>query len=82
MSYFKYLNKNVYYEVIGSGNPVLILNGIMMSTKSWEPFKPLLSQQFQLIFLDFLDQGQSDAYDENYTQDIQVDLVKALLDHL
>jgi len=82
MSYFKYLHKNVYYEVIGSGNPVLILNGIMMSTKSWEPFKPLLSQQFQLIFLDFLDQGQSDAYDENYTQDIQVDLVKALLDHL
>src|SRR5690606_37473892 len=82
MSYFRYLNKNVFYEVVGSGEPVLVLNGIMMSTKSWEPFKPFLSQQFQLIFVDFLDQGQSDACDAHYTQDVQVELVKALLDHL
>ncbi|WP_025724891.1 alpha/beta fold hydrolase [Acholeplasma granularum] len=82
MSYFKYLDKNVYYDIKGEGNPVLILNGIMMSTKSWEPFVHTISNNFMLIRLDFLDQGQSDSYETDYTQTVQVDLVKALLDHL
>lgn len=82
MSYFNYLGKNIYYDVAGSGQPVVILNGIMMSTKSWEPFKESLSEHFQFIRVDFLDQGQSDSYETNYTQSVQVELVKALLDHL
>lgn len=82
MSYFKYLDKNVYYEITGSGEPVIILNGIMMSTKSWSAFKSNLSEHFQLILVDFLDQGQSDSYESDYTQDIQVELVKALMMHL
>src|SRR5690554_2915255 len=82
MSYFTYLNKNVYYEVEGSGNPVIILNGIMMSTKSWTPFKESLKDHFKMIYVDFLDQGQSDSYEASYTQMIQVDLIKALMDHL
>lgn len=82
MSYFTYLNKNVYYEVEGSGYPVIILNGIMMSTKSWTPFKDSLKDHFQMIYVDFLDQGQSDSLEETYTQSIQVDLIKSLLDHL
>lgn len=82
MSYFKYLDKNIYYDVSGTGSPVLILNGIMMSTLSWAPFVDNLSKHFKLIRVDFLDQGQSDTYETNYTQEVQVELVKALLDHL
>lgn len=82
MSYFKYLNKNIYYDIQGNGAPLLILNGIMMSTKSWEPFVKSLSKHFMLIRVDFLDQGQSDAYQGSYTQEIQVELVKQLLDYL
>ncbi len=83
MSNFKYLGKNVYYEVDGLGFPVIILNGIMMSTKSWQPFIPTLQEKFQVIRLDLFDQGQTDKLPgESYTQEIQVDLIKALLDHL
>jgi DtxR family Mn-dependent transcriptional regulator len=54
-SFLKYLDKNVYYDIIGSGKPILILNGIMMSTMSWEPFVKTLSIQNTLIRVDFLD---------------------------
>lgn len=81
---FKFNNKLVYYEVYGSGKPLVILNGLMMSTKSWTTFVKSLSEFNELILVDFFDQGQSE-YLENepeYTQDLQVDLVKALLDEL
>jgi 3-oxoadipate enol-lactonase len=82
MAYFKYLDKNVYYDIIGEGKPILILNGIMMSTMSWEPFVKSFSTNNTLIRVDFLDQGQSDKMTEQYTQSIQVDLIKELLDHI
>ena len=82
MSSFKYQDKNVFYQIDGEGKPILILNGIMMSTKSWEPFVESLSNQNMLIRLDFLDQGQSDQLQGNYTQDIQVEVIKALLNEL
>ena len=82
MSTFNYQGKSIYYEVNGKGNPLLILNGIMMSTKSWDPFVDAFSKNHQLIRLDFLDQGQSDKMSNYYQQDIQVDIVLNLLDEL
>ncbi len=83
MSTFNYMDLPVHYELDGTGEPLLILNGIMMSTKSWQPFIPTLSDHFQIIRLDFLDQGQSARLvGKTYTQEIQVDLIQALLLHL
>lgn len=83
MSSFKFRGKNVFYTVDGAGKPIVILNGIMMSTKSWTPFVPSLSEQNMLIRVDFFDQGQTDKLEgETYGQDLQVDLLAALLDHL
>jgi 3-oxoadipate enol-lactonase len=83
MPLLNYKGRNIYYEINGVGKPILILNGIMMSTKSWEPFVKTLSKDNMLIRLDFFDQGQSDQLDNSiYTQDLQVDLIKALLSEL
>lgn len=83
MSKFNFKNHEVYYDVQGEGEPLVILNGIMMSTKSWEYLVPPVSKVCKLIRVDFFDQGQSDDYlDEVYTQDLQAELVLALLDHL
>jgi pimeloyl-ACP methyl ester carboxylesterase len=83
MSKFNFKNHEVYYDVQGEGEPLVILNGIMMSTKSWEYLVPPVSKVTKLIRVDFFDQGQSDDYlDEPYTQDLQAELVLALLDHL
>lgn len=80
--FFEFEGKKVYYDIKGEGKPILLLNGIMMSTLSWEPFVETLSKNNTLIRVDFLDQGQSDKMDSFYTQDVQINLVKELLDYL
>lgn len=82
MAILNYDGKKVYYEVTGEGRPILLLNGIMMSTASWEFFKDPLTHNNQLITLDFLDQGQSDKLEGKYDQEVQVDLINGLLKHL
>ena len=82
MPHIQHNGKNIYYEVHGNGQPLVILNGIMMSTLSWAMFLPELTKKNQVILLDFLDQGQSDKMTEDYQQDLQVDVVKAVVDEL
>ncbi len=83
MSNFSYKGRNIYYEVQGEGKPILILNGIMMSTKSWEPFIKSFTERNQLIRVDFIDQGQSDKLENSaYTLDLQVDVLETLVKHL
>ena len=83
MSYFNFKEKKVYYETFGQGKPIVLLNGIMMSTLSWQVFKEVLSANNQLILVDFLDQGRSDKMEHTpYTQHIQVEILKALFDEL
>jgi len=82
MANFDYNGKKIHYETHGEGTPIVLLNGIMMSTLSWYQFIQPLSANNQLILVDFLDQGQSDKHPEPYNLDIQVAVVKGLLDHL
>ncbi|MHC1786542.1 MAG: alpha/beta fold hydrolase [Christensenellales bacterium] len=83
MSTFLFGGKQVYYELIGEGRPLLLLNGIMMSTRSWTPFLEAFQQGGnQLLLVDLLDQGQSGAMDGDFPLALQADMLKALLDHL
>lgn len=83
MSTFTFRGLNIYYDYQGDQQEtLLILNGIMMSTESWTPFMSEWLKDFSVLRLDFIDQGQSDQLKEPYQQDIQVELLKALLDHL
>ena len=83
MAEFYYEGKRVYYEVHGeSGQPLVILNGIMMSTASWKSFIPNFSRNNITILVDFLDQGQSERMTESYNHSIQVGVLEALLDLL
>ena len=78
MSEFSYKDNLIHYEVYGEGKPLIILNGIMMSTKSWDIFKEAFSKNNQLIMVDFLDQGQSCRMAEAYSQKDQVEVVREL----
>ena len=83
MAEFYYEGKRVYYEVHGeSGQPLVILNGIMMSTASWKSFIPNFSRNNITILVDFLDQGQSERMTESYNHSVQVGVLEALLDLL
>jgi len=84
MSTFTFENKEVFYTIDGTAEKTLvILNGIMMSHKSWEAFLPAWKNHFKVLRVDFLDQGLSQKMpDEPYTQATQVRMLKALFDHL
>jgi pimeloyl-ACP methyl ester carboxylesterase len=75
--------KNIYYEVHGQGKPIILLNGIFMSTLSWHVYIKSLTANNQLILMDFFDQLQSDKLDgQEYDHSIQVAAIKGLMDHL
>jgi len=82
MPYFPFAGRQIFYEDHGHGSPLLLLNGVFMSTSSWEPFVPVFSRHNRLLLLDFLDQGKSDKMEYEYGQELQVDVAVALLDYL
>ncbi len=83
MSYIKSGGRSIYYEIHGdTGTPILLLNGIMMTTSSWGHFSIPLSIRNRLILMDFFDQGRSDKLSSSYTQWTQVEAVKDLIEKL
>ncbi|MDO4778059.1 MAG: hypothetical protein Q4A42_00715 [Tissierellia bacterium] len=63
--FFETKGNNIYYEVHGEGEPIILLNGIMMSTLSWQEFIEPLTKNNRLILLDFFNQGQSDKLSDH-----------------
>ncbi len=82
MAFFDYKGMKIHYQIEGSGKPLLLLNGIMMTVQSWEPVMEPLKAHNQVIRLDLLDQGLSEKQTNNYTIDDQADLVYAFVKHL
>jgi len=72
----------LYYEVHGNGEPLVLLGGIMMSAASWAQHVPVLSRHARLILLDMRDQGRSGRMRGEYPLDVHVPDVLALLDEL
>ena len=80
---FAFRGKNIYYEATGQGKPLVLLNGIMMSTLSWVPFVEAFARGgYQVLCVDLMDQGRSDAFDAGYGMADQADMVLALMDSL
>ena len=70
---------NVYYEVHGTGEPIVFIHGGGVDLHMWRPQVEALSKDFRVITYDLRGQGQSD-YQDNSLNDIE-DLV-ALLNEL
>ncbi len=77
-------NRDIYYEVHGNceNPPLMILNGIMMSTASWAGFIGDFTKHFRLILMDFRDQGRSSRESAQYPIEIHVPDILSLLDEL
>ena len=73
---------SIYYEIHGEGEPLLLLNGLMMNTVSWMDFIPQFADKFRLILLDFRDQGRSSKLPEGYDNAIHAEDLLELLDEL
>lgn len=69
------------HRVDGEGEPVLLLNGGLMTISSWDPVAERLAQQFRVVRCDLRGQLLSPGVPPPRL-DAHVDYVVALLDHL
>jgi pimeloyl-ACP methyl ester carboxylesterase len=73
---------NIYYEVYGQGQPLLLLHGNSSSISLFEKQIPELSKHYKVIAVDSRGQGKSSEDGKRYTYDLFADDMNALLDHL
>jgi 3-oxoadipate enol-lactonase len=79
--YTKIRENRIFYEIRGQGDPVILLNGAMANTTSWNLQTPsLLANDYKVILMDFVGQGQSDKPRTKYRMAQHVDEVAAVLD--
>lgn len=71
----------LFYEILGHGEPVVLLNGIMMTTRSWTPMLPALTANHRCILHDFRGQLLSPAPGP-WNIEQHADDLAALFDHL
>ncbi len=69
MSYFIFDNKQIYYEEIGTGTPLLFLHGNTASSKMFSEIAEKYKRNFKVILIDFLGHGKSDRL-ENFPIDL------------
>ncbi|HDR8061450.1 2-succinyl-6-hydroxy-2,4-cyclohexadiene-1-carboxylate synthase [Bacillus thuringiensis] len=72
------------YEVVGSGEPLLLLHGFTGSMETWRSFIPSWSEQFQVIVVDLVGHGKTESPEDVTHYDIRNAAVqmKELLDYL
>lgn len=51
---------NIYYEVLGEGNPVILLHGWLATLETMRPLANNLSQNFKVYLVDVVGFGKSD----------------------
>lgn len=81
--FLKLKNTDLYYEIYGEGEPLILLHGNSGSIKEFYQQIPTLSQQYKVIAIDTRGQGKStDTSKSDFTYKIFADDVKALVDEL
>jgi pimeloyl-ACP methyl ester carboxylesterase len=87
-AYFKSFDgTNIYYEVRGNGQPVLLVHGFIVNGQSWkrtELYKDLLKQGYKVIILDQRGNGFSDKPHDStaYDNDAEAKDIMGLMKHL
>lgn len=72
----------LYYEVIGSGQPLMLIAGLASDSQSWLPLVEGLSAQYQLILLDNRGVGRTQPHSAVSTIEQMADDCMALADYL
>jgi 3-oxoadipate enol-lactonase len=71
---------NIYYEVHGEGEPLVLIMGLGGNTTRWFHIMPVFSQEYRVIAFDNRGAGQSDKPDIPYTMEMMADDIADLLD--
>jgi pimeloyl-ACP methyl ester carboxylesterase len=82
MRSFSYQGHEVFYRREGSGSPIVFLHNGGTSHRIWEPLLERYARDHDVIAMDMLGFGRSARPHVNYTLDLYVSQLAALLDEL
>jgi pimeloyl-ACP methyl ester carboxylesterase len=71
---------DLYYEIHGEGEPLLLIMGLSLSSKSWFRTIPALSKQYKVIVFDNRGVGLSEKPNSPYSIELMADDAKAVLE--
>jgi pimeloyl-ACP methyl ester carboxylesterase len=57
--------KHIYYEIYGQGEPLFLLHGYTLSSKSWLPYVADFDKAYKVYLIDLTGHGKSDAFKES-----------------
>ena len=75
-------NWNINYEVMGEGNPVILLHGWLANLETMKPLANNLSQNFKVYLVDIIGFGKSDLPEKPLNTDDFGDFLKQFVDEL
>ena len=73
---------NMYYEIHGKGEPLVLIHGLGVDCNGWMLQTPTLSQKYRVVILDNRGVGRTDAPDSVYSIAMMADDTAALIDTL
>jgi pimeloyl-ACP methyl ester carboxylesterase len=73
---------NLYYETYGTGRPLVLLHGGLMSGEMFEPILPALTERHQVITVDLQGHGRTADIERPIDVRLMADDIAALIDHL
>jgi pimeloyl-ACP methyl ester carboxylesterase len=73
---------NLYYTTHGSGRPLVLLHGGLMSSATFGPVLPALAEKHQVIAVDLQGHGRTADIDRPIDVRLMADDIAALIDHL
>ena len=72
----------IYYEVYGEGEPLILLHGYTGSSKSWLPYVMEFADKFEVYVIDLPGHGKSGPFKKDFSLKWIAEDVNALLKHL
>ena len=75
-------NLNINYEVMGTGNPVILLHGWLATLETMRPLANNLSNNFKVYLVDIVGFGKSDLPDKPLNTDDFGDFLKQFIEEL
>lgn len=73
---------NLFYEIYGAGEPLVLIEGFGADHNYWIPIINILKKKYQIIAIDNRGSGKSDSPIDPYTVEIMADDVAAILQSL